>query len=165
MVSRVNHRLFILRRYMKLFKRKTLQQMYISYIRPLLEYGSTVWTYLSLHESESLEEIQRAGIRIVTGLKSGTEHLALYRELDLPPLSHRRFVSRMATLHDILNCDVEGRLNRETVTATHITREGVETCTSIYQELNIDADHSSTLQLKNGTNRNPQYKMQEAEQQ
>ena len=48
-------------------------------------------------------------------LKSSTENLALYRELDLPPLSHQIFVTRMTTLHDILNCDIDGRLNRETI--------------------------------------------------
>ena len=82
-IKKANKRLFILRRYTKHFCRSTL-----SYIRPLLEHGSQVWTYLTIHKSEAVEEVQGAAIRIITGLKIGTSHQALYDEIDLPTLAY-----------------------------------------------------------------------------
>ena len=112
MINKANQRLYLLRKYTRYFNRKTLKQLYISYIRPLVEYGSQVWTYITVHESNSLEEIQRAACRIITGLKIGTSHEKLKNELDLEDLSYRRYVARMTTLHDIINSEIPNRLNR-----------------------------------------------------
>ena len=115
MVGRASKRLFVLRNYTRNFNRVTLKQLYISYIRPLLEYGSQVWSNLTLAEEDQLEEIQRCAIRIIAGLKLRTSHDQLYQEVDLPLLKQRREVSRMLTMYDIMNCETPGRLNRHSV--------------------------------------------------
>ena len=115
MLAKANRRLFILRKYTCKFSRKTLRQLYLSYIRPTLEYGSQVWTYLTLNESESIEEVQRAAMRIITGLKSGTSHEALNNEMDLPSMSYRRYVTRMVNFFDILHSENPERLGRHSV--------------------------------------------------
>ena len=51
-----------------------LKQLYISYIRPLLDYESQVWSGNSQGEEDHIEEIQRSAIRIIAGLKIGTSH-------------------------------------------------------------------------------------------
>ena len=49
-------------------KRATLNQIYISYLRPILEYASIVWDNCTMYEKELLEKIQYDGARAVTGL-------------------------------------------------------------------------------------------------
>ena len=115
MAGRASKRLFVLRSYTQNFNRLTLKQLYISYIRPLLEYGSQVWSNITLAEEEQLEEIQRSAIRIIAGLKIGTSHEMLYNEVDLPLLQQRRYVSRMLTMYEVVNSDVPGRLNCHSV--------------------------------------------------
>ena len=48
--------------------RKALQQIYISFLRPILEYGCTVWDGCTQYEKDNLEKIQHEAARIVTGL-------------------------------------------------------------------------------------------------
>ena len=50
------------------FFRRALNQIYISYVRPLLEYSSIVWDGCTDEQSSSLEKIQNEAARIVTGL-------------------------------------------------------------------------------------------------
>ena len=46
----------------------TLNKLYCTYIRPLLEYRSEVWDGCSINDTNRLEQIQLNGARIVTGL-------------------------------------------------------------------------------------------------
>ena len=115
MVGRASKRLFVLRNYTKNFSRQTLKQLYISYIRPILEYGNQVWSNITLAEEEQLEEIQRDAIRIIAGLKIGTSHDMLYREVDLPLLKERRRVARTLSMYDITKSETPGRLNKFTI--------------------------------------------------
>ena len=46
--------------------RKSLQQIYFTFIRPVLEYADVVWDNCTEQQSE-LEKIQREAGRIVTG--------------------------------------------------------------------------------------------------
>ena len=45
------------------FSYHSLNQIYISYVRPILEYSSIVW-----EKAKSLEKLQNEAARIVTGL-------------------------------------------------------------------------------------------------
>ena len=47
--------------------RKSLQTIYISFIRPLLEYADDVWDNCTQQEANELEKIQNEAARIVTG--------------------------------------------------------------------------------------------------
>ena len=48
--------------------RKSINQIYISFLRLVLEYSAVVWDGCSLYEKESLEKKQHKAERIVTGL-------------------------------------------------------------------------------------------------
>ena len=48
--------------------RKALNQIYISFLRPILEYGSSVWDSCTNYEKDNLDKIQNEAARIVTGL-------------------------------------------------------------------------------------------------
>ena len=49
--------------------RKVLINIYLSFIRPVLEYADIVWNNCTLHESNLLESVQVEAGRIITGLK------------------------------------------------------------------------------------------------
>ncbi len=55
--------------------RTSLNQIYISFIRPVLEYASVVWDGCTEYEKDSLEKMQYEAARIVTGL---TRSVSLY---------------------------------------------------------------------------------------
>ena len=48
--------------------RKALNQIYLSFLRPLMEYASSVWDSCAAYEKDSLEKLQNEAARIVTGL-------------------------------------------------------------------------------------------------
>ena len=63
--------------------------IYISYIRPILEYSSIVWDGCSEQNVELLEKLQHDGARIVTGLTRSVSLNNLYKECGLPSLAIR----------------------------------------------------------------------------
>jgi hypothetical protein len=75
--------------------RKSLDKLYIGFIRPMLEYEGIVWDNCSLHESELLESVQLEAARIITGLRKGTSHAKLYTELGWVPLKERRRTNKL----------------------------------------------------------------------
>ena len=62
-------------------RRKTLNQIYISFLRPILEYASVFWDNCTLNEKDKLEKYQIEAGRIVTGLTRSTSLYNLFREL------------------------------------------------------------------------------------
>jgi hypothetical protein len=62
-------RLKILRMLRHQVSRKVLINIYLSFIRPVLEYADIVWDNCTLHESNLLESVQVEAGRIITGLK------------------------------------------------------------------------------------------------
>ena len=71
--------------------RKSLIRFYTSYIRPTLEYSNIVWDNCNDYEAELLESIQLDAARIITGLRRGTSHAILYKELGWVSLLKRGF--------------------------------------------------------------------------
>ena len=71
-------------------RRKTLNQIYVSFLRPILEYASVVWDNCTFNEKDKLEKIQIEAGRIVTGLTRSTSLYNLFRELGWLTLSERR---------------------------------------------------------------------------
>ena len=59
--------------------RKALNQIYISYVRPILEYSCLVWNGCTDQNANSLEKLQNEAARIVTGL-SRSVSLYIYNE-------------------------------------------------------------------------------------
>ena len=49
------------------FDRKSLQIIYFSFIRPILEYGDSIWDNCTQYEKSELDKIQNEAARIVTG--------------------------------------------------------------------------------------------------
>ena len=58
----------VMRKLKYTFSRIALNQIYISYARPILEYSSIVWDNSTVEQSNSLEKLQNEAVPIVTGL-------------------------------------------------------------------------------------------------
>ena len=68
--------------------RKSLDIIYTSFIRPILEYADVVWCNLTEYQEDELEKIQIEAARIVTGATKLVSHL--YRETCWETLNSRR---------------------------------------------------------------------------
>ena len=96
-------RLGILRRVKYNLDRRTLQKIYFSFIRPILEYADIIWDNITEYLVNIIESDQLEAARIVTG---GTcNRLAprylLHKETGWEPLSKRREYHRLIQLHKI----------------------------------------------------------------
>ena len=72
------------------FSRSALNQIYFSYLLPVLEYASTVWDGCSAQNSDILDKIQNESARIVTGLTRSVSLDRFYRECGWLSLAERR---------------------------------------------------------------------------
>ena len=84
-------------------RRKALSQIYLSFLRPLLEYAGTVWDNCNQFEKANLEKIQIEAARIVTGLTRYVSLNRLYRETGWLPLSDRRLYQKLILMYKIKN--------------------------------------------------------------
>ena len=78
----------VLRKLKMNISRKCLNQMFLSYIKPILEYADIVWDGCSIDNTDRLERIQ---LETATGLTTRSTHLErLYSEVGWFPLSQHR---------------------------------------------------------------------------
>ena len=69
---------------------KSLQTIYFSFIRPLLEYADAVWNHCTQYESNGLDKIQKEAARIVTGATKLASIDSLHTETGCETLGSRR---------------------------------------------------------------------------
>ena len=63
-----------------ILKREILEKIYLSFIRPLLEYSCEVWDNCSQRDKDRLEKLQLEVAHIVTGLNVYSSRESLYQE-------------------------------------------------------------------------------------
>ena len=94
--------------------RKTLEQLYKSYVRPHLDYGDVIYhvphnecelshTPFLTRNMEKLEQIQYSAALAITGAWKGTSREKLYDELGWESLNMRRWSRRLILFYKILN--------------------------------------------------------------
>ncbi len=83
--------------------RKSLEIMYFTYIRPILEYGDIIWDNCTLYEKEELEKIQLEAARLVTGATKLVSRDLLYKESGWEKLSCRRRKHKLVTFYKMYN--------------------------------------------------------------
>ena len=69
----------IMRKLKYRFSRQALNEMYVSYVRPLLEYSSIVWDGCPEQDKTALDRLQNEAARIGTGLTKSTAIVNLYK--------------------------------------------------------------------------------------
>ena len=70
----------IMRKLKYTFNRVALNQIYISYVLPILEYSAIVWDNCTIQNSNTLEKLQNEAARLVTGLTRSVSLKNLYKE-------------------------------------------------------------------------------------
>ena len=88
--TKAGHRINIIRKLKLTLDRKSLETLYFSFIRPLLEYADVVWDNCTQYEVDELEKIQIEAARIVTGATKSVSIDSLYTETGWETLSSRR---------------------------------------------------------------------------
>jgi hypothetical protein len=97
--SRVN----ILRKFKFILDRKTLETIYITFIRPLLEYADVVWDTKTQILINKLENVQVEAARIVTGGTRLVSLSNLYIETGWEKLKDRREGHRTIQFYKMSN--------------------------------------------------------------
>ena len=75
-----------------------LHRYYLSFIRPLLEYGDVIFDNCSQNDKNTLESIQYNALRLITGCKKGTSR----QETGLCTLQTRRTFHKILQFHSIV---------------------------------------------------------------
>jgi hypothetical protein len=102
-IERASKQLNILRKLKFKLNRQYLENIYITFIRPILEYGSEVWDNCGAVNSDRLEKVQTEAARIVTGLTSYASLDSIYCETGWEKLTVRREVKKLNLFYKIIN--------------------------------------------------------------
>ena len=101
-VDKATKRLGILRSLKFKVDRLSLERIYMSFIRPILEYGDIIWDS-PMEVLAPLENVQLNAARIVTGATARCSTNGLYAETAWQPLAKRREMHRLALYYKIVN--------------------------------------------------------------
>ena len=108
-VDQANRRLGILRSLRYKLDRLSLENFYLGFIRPLLEYGDIVWDSPT-DVLKPLEMVQRNAARVVIGATARSKTEGLYKETGWEPLDKRREFHRATLMYKIINGKAPGYL-------------------------------------------------------
>ena len=89
----------IMRKLKYKFSYHSLNQIYISYVRPILEYSSIVWDNCTTEQARSLEKLQNEAAGIVTGLTRPVSLERLYNECNWDSLALRRYNQKLKFMY------------------------------------------------------------------
>ena len=147
--------------------RRALEDMYLTFMRPIIEYGCTIYDNCSVGQTNRLERIQRRAALACTRAYAHTSHNMLLRELGWNKLSERReylklcMFYRITTnhspgyLYDLLprQMDLQNRLRNQNNVRQIQTRlarfQGsyIPNCIHLWNELEISIRSQETFNL------------------
>ena len=91
--------------------RLSLQIIYFSFIRPILEYGDVIWNNLSQELKSQLDKVQNEAARIVTGCTKLVSIVDLYHESGWETSSQRRRKHKLILFLKMVNGLTPNHLN------------------------------------------------------
>lgn len=83
--------------------RRSLEIIYTSFIRPILEYGNEIWDNCTQYEKDDIEKIQKEAARIATGTTKLVSTENLYGEIGWETLDSRRKKQKLILLYKMIN--------------------------------------------------------------
>ena len=96
----------IMRKLKFTLNRIALNQIYMSYVLPILEYSSIIWDGCTAQDSNALEKLQNEAARIVTGLTRSVSLENLYRQCGWKSLFERRNNHKLCFMYKSVNGQV-----------------------------------------------------------
>ena len=96
-------RINIMRKLKYIIDRKSLEIIYVSFIRPILEYSNAIWDNCTEHEKLNLEKIQNEAARISTGCTKLVSLRDLYKETGWDTLDTRRKNHKLMLFYKMSN--------------------------------------------------------------
>ena len=81
--------------------RNTLNQTYMSYMLPIVEYASVVWDGCSEQDSATLQKVQNEAARLFTGLTRSVSLENLYKECAWATISQRRQKHKLSFMYNV----------------------------------------------------------------
>jgi hypothetical protein len=83
--------------------RQSLETLYTSYVRPVIEYADAVWDVPAdnRHTLKTLDKVQKEAAKVVSGATARCTTEELYSELGWEPLAARRKLHRASMMHKI----------------------------------------------------------------
>ena len=83
--------------------RRSLETLYTSYVRPVIEYADVVWDVPAdnRHTLKILDKVQKEAAKIVSGATSRCSTAELHNELGWEPLAKRRKLHRASMMHKV----------------------------------------------------------------
>ena len=83
--------------------KESLNKMYLSYIRPILEYADVLWDGCSNENESRIEKVQLEAARLVSGLTRSTSTNRIYQEIGWKTLHRRRKEKKLILFHKIVH--------------------------------------------------------------
>lgn len=102
-ITKASSRLNIIRKLKFKVDRKSLEHMYFSYVRPILEYADIIWDNCPNYMKEKLEHINYEAARIITGATKLTSIRILLQECGWETLEERRNKHKILLFHKMVN--------------------------------------------------------------
>lgn len=102
-VNKAYTRIHVMKKLKFNLDRSSLETMYLSFIRPLLEYGDVVFDNCTLQDQELLENVQHEAARIVTGATKLISIQKLLEEVGWETLSNRRAKHKLTLFYKMTN--------------------------------------------------------------
>ena len=93
----------ILRAFKFKLDKKSLESMYISFIRPILEYSGAIWDNCSNEDSKLLEAVQIEAMRIIIGATKLCSISKLYEDTRFITLSKRHELQKLTIFYKMMN--------------------------------------------------------------
>ncbi len=82
--------------------RKSLEICYLTFVRPVLEYGNVLYDSASNEDLDLLTDIEKEALRVITGARKRCNLDLLYNEFKWPSLETRRENQKIVTLGKII---------------------------------------------------------------
>ena len=93
--SKAWQKIYVMRKLKFMLDRDSLNKIYVSFVRPTLEYANIVWDNCTQYETNAIERIQIEAARIVTGATRLVSLDMLSKETGWESLPDRRYKHKM----------------------------------------------------------------------
>ena len=101
--SKAWQKIYVMRKLKFMLDRDSLNKIYISFVRPTLEYANIVWDNCTQYETNAIERIQIEAARIVTGATRLVSLDILSKETGWESLRDRRYKHKMCQFYKMTN--------------------------------------------------------------